>query len=350
MSSNEQNNHDVENVAQNSARESSHDVTDDKKSAPSKPKQHATTTSVADSMERVRNRIEKQSQAKASSITLNILGVDTPITFQDRFEIVLGRVNPSTNERPDVDLSGLPVNVVGVSRQHLKLVYSKGSWFAEDMGSRNGSRLNSKLMTAYQRYNLRDGDQIHVGNVIVIVILNSPVKQSPEQPTQLVLPSASRIVLSTAALVLDNQQGFSPHFVTHYMMPYLQAVIEMMQHVDRAKKRSQREISMTSITFAYPNIRVDFNTSNELLQFMLNEESLRAPTSVSESDNATSVLSSETMEGDPIDNVEEQAAKLSRKFAEQYLVLSTTDQSLYYQRLLTPLMQVCIESHLWIAE
>lgn len=50
----------------------------------------------------------------------------------------------------------------GISRAHLELVNSKGSWSAKDMGSRNGSMLNGNLMIPYKPYSLTDKDLIQL--------------------------------------------------------------------------------------------------------------------------------------------------------------------------------------------
>ncbi|AZN43001.1 DUF6382 domain-containing protein [Paenibacillus albus] len=50
----------------------------------------------------------------------------------------------------------------GISRAHLELINSKGSWSAKDMGSRNGSTLNGDMMIPYKPYALSDNDLIQL--------------------------------------------------------------------------------------------------------------------------------------------------------------------------------------------
>jgi len=298
----------------------------------------ATTQSVAESMARIRNQMGDSYGQQKSSITLNILGVDTPITFYDKVQITLGRRNPDTNEHPDVDLSGLSLNAAGISRKHLNLVYTSGQWFAEDLGSRNGTWLNSKLLMAYQRYKLHDGDQLRTGGISIIVLMHTDETQSmrPKAMSKILLPD--QLVLTTSALV-DTQLGLSVGYMKNHLMPYMGAVIEMAQHVDRAKKRPQREISIGLIEFNHPIITARLTCPHEVLQFMSGESLLSTqPPTISEATN--------TLQSTP--TIADQANLLARQFADEYFPLITADQSLFYQRLLAPLMAVCIESDIRI--
>lgn len=298
---------------------------------------YATTQSVAESLMRVRSEFGSGQGKQQSSITLNILGIDTPITFHDKALITLGRKNPATNEHPDVDLSGLPLNTAGISRKHVNLVYSNGQWYVEDLGSRNGTWLNSKLLMAYQRYKLNDGDQLRTGGISIIVLTH--VEAKANDPIESVSKStlADKLTLTTSA-VLENQLGLDTSYMTHHLMPYLRAVIEMIQLVDRAKKRPQREISIVSIVYSYPTITARLTYAHEILRFMT-VQPLVQKTSKSTM-GGTEILTPETSSAD----IENQSIELARQFAEEHLPLIASDQSQHYQSLLAPLLKVCIES------
>jgi pSer/pThr/pTyr-binding forkhead associated (FHA) protein len=308
----------------------------------------ATTQSVAESLARIRSQLGEMGGQQKSSITLNVLGIDTPITFHDKQEIVIGRRDPATNEHPDVDLSGLPLDAVGISRKHLKLVYASGQWLVEDLGSRNGTWLNNKLLTAYQRYKLHDSDQLRTGGISIIVMTHAHLAESEKSHGTSTARLPDHLKLTTQAII-ENQQGLSPTYITDHLMPYLRAVIEMIQHVDRAKKRPQREISIVSIEFSRPTITIRLSCSHEVLQFMVGQPFVMA---LSE---PTSEILEETQALRPMPSTSEssttsmdQLTGMARQFAEEYFPLITPDQSLYYQRLLVPLLKVCIESDIQV--
>lgn len=59
---------------------------------------------------------------------------------------------------------------VSVSRAHLVLRGRPGRWFAEDLGSRNGTRVNTSRLAFGQRHPLRHGDELQLGTVCLWVI------------------------------------------------------------------------------------------------------------------------------------------------------------------------------------
>lgn len=298
-----------------------------------KAQQRNTTESVAESLERVRQQLDPTT----STITLNILGVDTPITFKDRRQIIVGRLNPSSHERPDVDLSGLLIDATSISRQHLKFVFKDEKWYVEDVGSRNGTWLNGKLLMAYQRHLLRDMDEVRAGNVIMIV-LTQAVKSAPTT----VLPDAKAPTVTPGTITLSaksinpSQMGLTPTFLGKYMLPYISAIIEMMSHVDRAKKRSVRELAVSKISLSNGIIHIDFTCQHEVLKFMM-EHGKKPSTDVK-------LLT----DGEADSPMPASGATLAKQFIDIYLPLLATDQSVYYQHLLEPLFQTCLESELSI--
>lgn len=61
--------------------------------------------------------------------------------------------------------SDLPVESSSVSRFHTQLVREDGRWFVEDMQSNNGTFVNGRRVEG--RVALHDGEQIHLGNVVI---------------------------------------------------------------------------------------------------------------------------------------------------------------------------------------
>ncbi len=79
--------------------------------------------------------------------------------------LVLGR-----SEHADVQIL-----VEGVSRQHARLLRDRGGWVVEDLGSRNGTLVNSEPV---HRTLLRDGDKIQVGpSTVFKFALQDPIEE-----------------------------------------------------------------------------------------------------------------------------------------------------------------------------
>lgn len=63
-----------------------------------------------------------------------------------------------------------------VSRQHLRVVNAGGQWQVEDLGSRNGTRLNGRRVA---RAPLHDGDRIGVGSTELEFVQKGLLGSSP---------------------------------------------------------------------------------------------------------------------------------------------------------------------------
>ena len=80
-------------------------------------------------------------------------------------DTTVGRVDPVTGIRPDVDLTTLDTQR-SVSRRHAKIV-RLGSEFevVEDIGTMNGTFVNGRRIATGQPVRLRDGDKVRFGLV-----------------------------------------------------------------------------------------------------------------------------------------------------------------------------------------
>ena len=89
-------------------------------------------------------------------------------------------------EQPELTLGRLPECDVclpfgGISRYHARLVKTaSGIWTVEDMGSKNGTRLNERFVTSPQP--LKNGDVIWLGEISLQVVLATPAQTQPPQP------------------------------------------------------------------------------------------------------------------------------------------------------------------------
>lgn len=85
-------------------------------------------------------------------------------------EIGIGRRDPETGERPAVDLESFGAMEKGVSRRHATIIRrDTGSLQIIDRGSPNGTYLNGQRLVPHQPRILRDGDEIKVGMMVMMV-------------------------------------------------------------------------------------------------------------------------------------------------------------------------------------
>ena len=94
---------------------------------------------------------------------------DDSITFPlNGTETLIGRFDPVTNQRPDVDLT--PVDLKrSVSRRHARIVHSaNGFAITEEIGALNGTFVNGDKLVTGRSQPITEGDKISLGMVKLV--------------------------------------------------------------------------------------------------------------------------------------------------------------------------------------
>jgi len=107
------------------------------------------------------------------SLVLRVRGNDKKRFVFDHSEITelgLGRKDPDTGEVPEIDLEESGAVEQGVSRRHAHIFRKEtASLYVEDLGSPNGTYLNGQKLIANQPRILRDGDELRLGRLVLLV-------------------------------------------------------------------------------------------------------------------------------------------------------------------------------------
>jgi CRP-like cAMP-binding protein len=83
-------------------------------------------------------------------------------------DTMIGRFDPVTDLKPDVDLTDLDLKR-SVSRRHARIVVSpEGHSVVEEVGALNGTFVNGTRLTAGEPHPIRDGDRLGFGMVKLI--------------------------------------------------------------------------------------------------------------------------------------------------------------------------------------
>ncbi|GAB4531769.1 MAG: FHA domain-containing protein [Anaerolineae bacterium] len=106
--------------------------------------------------------------------------LEIPVTKPIR----LGRMDPLQNIYPEVDLTQDLAMEHGVSREHA-CIFRRGEIVViEDLGSTNGTLLNSKRLSPFLPQLLEDGDQLQLGKLLIEVCFKTcHHSESPLQPS-----------------------------------------------------------------------------------------------------------------------------------------------------------------------
>lgn len=86
--------------------------------------------------------------------------------------LIVGRTDQRRGIIPDVDLGNYGGYDAGVSRRHALIAVRDNTCIVEDLGSSNGTYVNSKRAPANQPITLRSGDELKFGTLLLRVELN----------------------------------------------------------------------------------------------------------------------------------------------------------------------------------
>ncbi|WP_437228813.1 SpoIIE family protein phosphatase [Planctomicrobium sp. SH661] len=93
-----------------------------------------------------------------------------------------------------------------VSRQHAQVLESHGTFYIEDLRSRNGTFVNEKKIAG--RTELNDGDEIRLCDVVMQFILYPSIAQMPAQPEERPPKVGSDTIDAMKSGLLENSQLF----------------------------------------------------------------------------------------------------------------------------------------------
>jgi pSer/pThr/pTyr-binding forkhead associated (FHA) protein len=91
------------------------------------------------------------------------------VTLKLSDELRVGRNDPSRRVQPDLDLTADNGLEHGVSRMHAMFQLTGQGVMLVDLGSKNGTLLNSYRLPPDMLYPVRDGDQVHFGRLPVVI-------------------------------------------------------------------------------------------------------------------------------------------------------------------------------------
>jgi len=96
-----------------------------------------------------------------------------PFFFSEADETTIGRADPVTGIRPDVDLAALDENR-SVSRRHAKIIRTESGFAViEEVGTVNGTFVNDQRIPTGTPVPLSNGDRLKIGLVALKVVFDS---------------------------------------------------------------------------------------------------------------------------------------------------------------------------------
>ena len=107
------------------------------------------------------------------SLVMLIRDAVEPIVVYPAGRMTIGRSDARRPERPDVDLTAYGGLEKGVSRIHAAIERSGAFLTLTDLNSSNGTCLNGHRLPPNEAYPLREGDELHLGRMVVHIYFKS---------------------------------------------------------------------------------------------------------------------------------------------------------------------------------
>jgi len=109
--------------------------------------------------------------SQAKELTVEVKGLN-----------VVGRSDPDSKSKADLDLTPFNAGENGVSRQHVILVPTDEGPCIIDMNSTNGTWINGLYLEPGRRYRLRTNDRVELGSLKLLVRVMTPAEQKVPAP------------------------------------------------------------------------------------------------------------------------------------------------------------------------
>ncbi len=93
----------------------------------------------------------------------------TTVGLEVRDHVVIGRRDPLAGFFPDLDLTAYGGKEYGVSRRHAVITQDETALYIKDLSTTNGTRLNGFQLEPERLYRLRDGDELELGRLRMVV-------------------------------------------------------------------------------------------------------------------------------------------------------------------------------------
>lgn len=105
------------------------------------------------------------------AITLIVVHSGNRLRVEASETMLIGRTDPAKGIHPEIDLGPEGGYDAGVSRKHAVLSHRNGIYHVEDLASANGTYVNGKRLMPQAAVQLRNGDELKCGTLVLRVEL-----------------------------------------------------------------------------------------------------------------------------------------------------------------------------------
>jgi hypothetical protein len=120
---------------------------------------------------RHKGKISTQVRQSVVALYLEIQGSSTVVRVDLMDHVVIGRRDPNEADVPELDLSPHAAYQLGISRRHAIIRRVGDHLEIQDLGSRNGTKVNGVALLQDESVPLADGDDITLGRMTLRLLL-----------------------------------------------------------------------------------------------------------------------------------------------------------------------------------
>jgi pSer/pThr/pTyr-binding forkhead associated (FHA) protein len=99
-------------------------------------------------------------------LTIDFVGLHDSMVVVVDDNVILGRGGEDNPHEVNIDLRPYGASEKGVSRRHARLHRTTSIIYITDLNSRNGTFLNGERLSPHQARVLRDGDEVHLAQLV----------------------------------------------------------------------------------------------------------------------------------------------------------------------------------------
>jgi pSer/pThr/pTyr-binding forkhead associated (FHA) protein len=111
---------------------------------------------------------ERRKEPEAALFSLILEPSKRRIALPTDGEIIFGRPDPNVSFFPDIDLTHEDQGRLNISRRHARIYGDGNVHYIEDLGSTNGTRVNTQFLQLDQKRILCQGDRIAMGHCLFV--------------------------------------------------------------------------------------------------------------------------------------------------------------------------------------
>ncbi len=185
------------------------------------------------------DRVVELTRLYTDIVVFQIAGHEQPLLVKapSGGRVSIGRYNPG-EIAPSVDLTPYNGSLMGVSRQHAIITREENMFALQDLGSTNGTWLNEVKLVPNQSYEMRSGDSIRLGQIMMVIYFRTPNATTElEETIHLMREFDSELRGKLSLRDLDN-----------LVMPYLKAIAGLQGVCNDILNQPQLDVAISNIS------------------------------------------------------------------------------------------------------